>query len=507
MDARANRRKSLVLTSLMLVGPFAFIEALLFRPKMLTPYFSGELDVVPVELQTMTTVLVLLVMCLVGRRLLGQFSPRAVALVCSLAPLACVPLIATFRNEWTPVVVACILAASCGLLLRVVLVERPFDISATLEDYGLSATITLGASSLLSHVGYWFAIDDAHGTMTLASIMGIGGLLVFVGIGRKSSDGVGNESASSGSVLDEAALLQLRQSTLLNMLFPVVPAGLICSLSLGMSSNDLDIEPLVRSGVPFALGCVATFVVLLALVARWRHRSEERDGDIVLFMTVPCALSVAATVAAGVLDFRWIFAVLVCSNLTFLALIWIDMLFLTGRKLFASSAAPVAALVVVLLTFCLGMLFSAVLPASIVTVLAPLGAVAYLVYLVFFFQHKAEEGAPVPGGLFREGLDGAPALRLSYDEIRLAACRAMAGDFGLSPKEAEVLPLLVTGISAAAIGRQLFVSHETVKTHKYHIYQKLGTHNYEETIEVFERYANEAAGSRPETEEKTVATS
>ena len=75
----------------------------------------------------------------------------------------------------------------------------------------------------------------------------------------------------------------------------------------------------------------------------------------------------------------------------------------------------------------------------------------------------------------------------------------MGEDFRLSAKETEVLALLVTGISAPAIGKRLFISHETVKTHKYHIYQKMGVHNFEEAVDVFHRYADQAceAEARP----------
>lgn len=49
---------------------------------------------------------------------------------------------------------------------------------------------------------------------------------------------------------------------------------------------------------------------------------------------------------------------------------------------------------------------------------------------------------------------------------------------------------LLGRLSAAAIGKQLFISHETVKTPKYHIYQKCGVHNFEEMLALFERYAD-----------------
>jgi two-component system, NarL family, nitrate/nitrite response regulator NarL len=44
----------------------------------------------------------------------------------------------------------------------------------------------------------------------------------------------------------------------------------------------------------------------------------------------------------------------------------------------------------------------------------------------------------------------------------------------LTPREHEVLILAAGGLSAAAIGEQLFLSASTVKTHLAHVYDKLG---------------------------------
>ena len=66
-----------------------------------------------------------------------------------------------------------------------------------------------------------------------------------------------------------------------------------------------------------------------------------------------------------------------------------------------------------------------------------------------------------------------PALQAGLlDEVRIlgvADARPV-----LSPREAEVLSLLAEGLSAPAIGRRLFLSTATVKTHLGHLYEKLG---------------------------------
>jgi DNA-binding NarL/FixJ family response regulator len=68
-------------------------------------------------------------------------------------------------------------------------------------------------------------------------------------------------------------------------------------------------------------------------------------------------------------------------------------------------------------------------------------------------QGKSVMSAPVASRLFQQ-------LR-NPDEI-------------LTPREAELLSLLTQGLSNRELGRRLFISEATVKTHLAHIYAKLG---------------------------------
>ena len=58
--------------------------------------------------------------------------------------------------------------------------------------------------------------------------------------------------------------------------------------------------------------------------------------------------------------------------------------------------------------------------------------------------------------------------------------------YGLSPREREVMELLVRGYSTDRIGKDLHISYHTVKTHVYHIYQKVGVHAQQELIDLVE---------------------
>ncbi|MDP9736568.1 response regulator transcription factor [Curtobacterium sp. 260] len=60
--------------------------------------------------------------------------------------------------------------------------------------------------------------------------------------------------------------------------------------------------------------------------------------------------------------------------------------------------------------------------------------------------------------------------------VRRTTARAPVGP-ALSPRELEVLQLVAQGNSNPAIGRTLFVSETTVKTHLGHVFEKLGVND------------------------------
>jgi len=74
----------------------------------------------------------------------------------------------------------------------------------------------------------------------------------------------------------------------------------------------------------------------------------------------------------------------------------------------------------------------------------------------------------------------AAELPLEFSASGLAEAmrrRSEAPQMTLTARESEVLKLLVEGASVAQVGRALFMSPSTVKTHIGKIYEKLGAHN------------------------------
>ncbi|MBQ3106066.1 MAG: helix-turn-helix transcriptional regulator, partial [Eggerthellaceae bacterium] len=69
------------------------------------------------------------------------------------------------------------------------------------------------------------------------------------------------------------------------------------------------------------------------------------------------------------------------------------------------------------------------------------------------------------------------------------AVAAIAEEKGLSKREGEVLQLVARGYNAKSIESELFISGNTVKSHLYHIYAKLGVHTQQDAIKMVETKA------------------
>ena len=94
--------------------------------------------------------------------------------------------------------------------------------------------------------------------------------------------------------------------------------------------------------------------------------------------------------------------------------------------------------------------------------------------------HETEdEGGPVAERepVTPEGDEGVPAEIAAY-------CQALAADYGLTPREAEILALVALGRSAKYISEELMVSYNTTRTHVRHIYEKLNIHSKQELIDL-----------------------
>jgi DNA-binding CsgD family transcriptional regulator len=89
---------------------------------------------------------------------------------------------------------------------------------------------------------------------------------------------------------------------------------------------------------------------------------------------------------------------------------------------------------------------------------------------------------------FKETIEGITSTAMQVEaatnpeEEFDARCADVAAEYGLSPRELEVLKMLARGRDRAYIEEKLVVSRNTVKAHVKHIYAKLGIHSHQDLI-------------------------
>ncbi len=75
--------------------------------------------------------------------------------------------------------------------------------------------------------------------------------------------------------------------------------------------------------------------------------------------------------------------------------------------------------------------------------------------------------------------------------------RTFVDEFGISPREREVIPLLNQGLSNREIAEKLFVSLATVKTHLHNIYEKTGSRSRYEIFNMTRSQADQPVSRGP----------
>lgn len=83
-----------------------------------------------------------------------------------------------------------------------------------------------------------------------------------------------------------------------------------------------------------------------------------------------------------------------------------------------------------------------------------------------------------------------PAMARASVEGR---CAELAAAFGLTEREADILPMLARGRNASHIAETLALSRNTVATHRKNIYRKLGVHSQQELLSLVDNGPEERA--------------
>lgn len=117
-----------------------------------------------------------------------------------------------------------------------------------------------------------------------------------------------------------------------------------------------------------------------------------------------------------------------------------------------------------------GVLVGSILGSFGIKLVATALIVIYLVALLVFQFVRSERKQP------------------QEDEDSQAWVQNVADEYGLSDRERMVFELLAQGHGESFVAEKLGISPNTVKTHRKHIYRKLGISSREELIEFVSRF-------------------
>jgi DNA-binding CsgD family transcriptional regulator len=84
-----------------------------------------------------------------------------------------------------------------------------------------------------------------------------------------------------------------------------------------------------------------------------------------------------------------------------------------------------------------------------------------------------------------------PGFSAAHDDDITTVVKLLATTNELSQRETQTLELLVRGKNRRSIGRELFISEETVKSHTHSVYRKLAVHSQQDLIRICEQHASQ----------------
>jgi DNA-binding CsgD family transcriptional regulator len=330
----------------------------------------------------------------------------------------------------------------------------------------LASGLSIAAAVLLSYIAFSTFDNPSYGVMLIACIMTVSGMTTIIGFQSKPQPHK-DEQITVGNVAPEEKRQGFGEIAVLAL--PLILISLFCTLALGQTWKDrLFAEFDSQCGLFLLVLAVSLGFVLLV----YRYWKQMMDIDAFLVgLVVPLILPVLVIFFENLIPSSWIAAMLMLSQILYLLFAWTSVL-LIGRIVSTSDSITPGFIIVFLVLYAVFMSLPQIQDTMIVSRFITLASLGLLVYLLFYFFHKANSPAPC---------QEAPPMEMN--KALKKRCENAARQYGLSPRESELLPMLAVGFSASVIGRRVFISDHTVKTHRYHIYQKIGVRNHEELVE------------------------
>jgi DNA-binding CsgD family transcriptional regulator len=481
------------------VSTFTFIEAVIFMPTAFADAaFIASLGIES-NGRTLVPALIVLAIAVFGLALsaVGRASrkaDRALMTVCAcvlplVTLLAAIRALALTPSDVPLSSIPVLFSVLAGI--TVMAQARDFAHSSELDSPGtfLVTGIGIPISLVLSCALLASGLSPMQGFVGIVTLQCLAGAALLVDArktaNRKRAMGdCGSDAATeeSGGTESFATITHaIRQSGLLPAITLLAIEVSLGTVNLGFMWEAVPLSQLAESPlliVPI-VALEVGFVLLVHMI--WRRMRDVRV--LLVAGTAPFVVSVAVSVL-GVDAPNWaLLTINVLANQLFLLTVWTSSLVI-GRAVSSTDSIATGSMVLLLILFsvCLGL--SGKVDREAVRVVAPLLDLALVAVLPTVStswklpdarggQNRADAGGnakPTSSSLIADGIS--------------VRCKEISEAAHLSAREAEILPLLVLGLSAKEIGQRILISPKTVSTYRYRIYAKVGVHSHDELIEL-----------------------
>ena len=478
--------KFITQSTMALCGAFTFLVTLLFNSSLVGLFVFGSgagVSPLPIIVETVLAMAAMSMFFLSIEKILPNFARLAILVMAVALPALVLILLLVLHSSvnnaddtmqslrgLTVIVLGVAAIAHFHCFTR----DCPLDSQGMFLASGLSIT----AAVCISFFAFSLVSDLFYGMVFIALTM------MVAGVSAVSASNQECESAleptfveDSGKEIDPVSLKpetepaqRLRDLTVL--VSPLMLSTVFCTLTLGQAWEERLFAEFDHRRVLFLVVMVACIAFTATIYHYWRKRMSI-DAFLV-GLAVPLLAPVLVVLFEDFIPSSWIVSLLMLSQMLFLLYAWTSVL-LIGRVVATGDSITSGFVVVFLLMYAGFVSVPQEQDPPLVSRIITFAAVALLVYLLrYFYKQLGQRTAATPTSSVAMGR----ALQESCDKA--ARC------YKLSPRESELLPMLVIGFSASVIGKRAFISDHTVKTHRYRIYQKMNVSSHEELVEKLE---------------------
>jgi DNA-binding CsgD family transcriptional regulator len=468
-----NNRTALrfIRPALMQMGALGYLVILMFHPSLFTAYnVDGYVLFAPFEsmVLTMTFVLVTGMLCFMIASRCSTQAMVALALGQLALPLITGILIICVRWALMPTFTSILLGIAATIQIYLTARNYILGTSGTL----LSASICLGIAVAIPQAVYIMTGTYVAEICALVAIMLISGCFVLMQARRRAND-------NTETAAEESVFTTVRQS--LAFSHPVLPCILLSASNLGSLWDSEMVFGFRGQAGYFLVDGLLCVGFAVALYFIWKRSANA--SFLLLGSLLPIVINLIVAMFVERQSSSLLFVMGVFAQLCYFLLIWLGMQTL-DKSAYNLGLVTTFYFLTFIVTFCLFSALSALMGLLVAMTVAPLLALAYLVYMVLHFARNSDT-AILQGSDQTTTPDHSP-----LEPLLRSNCDSLGAEYSLSPREIELLPFFVVGMSSTAIGNRMFISPQTVKTHRYRIYKKFGIEDHEGLYDVFMQYSN-----------------